>query len=291
MRTPLLVGTAALIGSCLVCAGAGAAMWMVRRASPPSAWVGGARVRASLSCPEARAATDAAILDRRAIAHGIGHEVRVLDERHLEVTLDQVSGPDVLRALLDPSRLELTEVLDGAVQVDALSLPPGVTPSSTPTGAMGWHASEPGPLEAIRSGAPPGAGFGISCNEHGGARDCEAMYLRQPAAMGNADVESAAADVDETTGQPRVLLRFTPEGSARFALLTRGLVQRRLAIVVDGVVLSAPVVIEEISGGAAQITMGGGAPPEALFADARALAVALDVGEPLGCAWQLETLE
>lgn len=84
---------------------------------------------------------------------------------------------------------------------------------------------------------------------------------------------------------------FTADGGRRFALLTRGLVRRRLAIVLDERVLSAPLVQEEIDGGRAVITMGGVGTSEEQLAEARALAVALDVGAPLGCDWTLESID
>jgi preprotein translocase subunit SecD len=109
--------------------------------------------------------------------------------------------------------------------------------------------------------------------------------------MGNAHVESASVSIDEMSGSPRVDLVFTADGGQRFAELTRGLVQRRLAIVLDGRVLSAPVVMEEIDGGRAMVTMGGGGSAGTQLAEARALAVALDVGEPLACDWTLESID
>jgi preprotein translocase subunit SecD len=55
---------------------------------------------------------------------------------------------------------------------------------------------------------------------------------------------------------------------------TRDWVQRRLAILVDGRVDSAPVVKSEIGGGRLTITMGAGE-PEKQLADARRLAASL----------------
>ncbi len=292
MRAAPVIAIASVLGACLVFAMAGAAFFVLRRPpAPPPAWAGSARVHAFLSCPTRDAEADAAILEQRAQALGITGSIRAIDPQHLEVVLEGVRGADVLRSFLQPSRLELTEVLDGAVHVDPLSLPPGVRPGATPTGDMGFHADSSEPLEAFRSGAPAGASFGIACTEWPGApRDCEAMYLRSPAAMGNAEVESADAVLDAEDGRPCVTLRFTAAGAQRFALLTRSLVRRRLAIVIDGRIESAPVVFEEITGGVARITMGGGVGGEESFAEARALAAALDVGAPLACRWSIDSL-
>ncbi|HOW12973.1 MAG TPA: protein translocase subunit SecD [Candidatus Pacearchaeota archaeon] len=59
---------------------------------------------------------------------------------------------------------------------------------------------------------------------------------------------------DQNTQKPMILLHFTDEGSRVFAELTEKNVGKKLAIYVDGNILSAPVVQEKISGGNAQIT-------------------------------------
>jgi hypothetical protein len=48
--------------------------------------------------------------------------------------------------------------------------------------------------------------------------------------------------------------------------------------------------LEEIDGGRAAITMGGDGSPEAQYAQARALATALDAGVPVRCDWALESV-
>ena len=58
----------------------------------------------------------------------------------------------------------------------------------------------------------------------------------------------------QTTYQPLVLLEFNDEGAKIFEDLTEKNVGKELAIYVDGIPLSAPVVQEKISGGKAQIS-------------------------------------
>lgn len=70
---------------------------------------------------------------------------------------------------------------------------------------------------------------------------------------------------------PRVNLQLTPEGARRFEDFTAANVKRRLAILVDGRVVSAPVIFTRIPGGNVSITMGTG-DPEQQLADARRLA-------------------
>jgi len=67
-------------------------------------------------------------------------------------------------------------------------------------------------------------------------------------------LKKATLGFNQTTLEPQVLLEFDSEGSEIFKNLTSKNVGKRLAIYIDNVLISAPVVREEISGGKAQIT-------------------------------------
>ena len=67
-------------------------------------------------------------------------------------------------------------------------------------------------------------------------------------------LKKAEVSFGEQTYQPLVLLEFNDEGAKLFADLTEKNVGKELAIYVDGIPLSAPVVQEKISGGKAQIS-------------------------------------
>ena len=64
----------------------------------------------------------------------------------------------------------------------------------------------------------------------------------------------ASAAVTSTIQGPVVEITFTAAGAKRFALITGASINKRLAIVFDGKLLSAPTILSEISGGRAQIT-------------------------------------
>lgn len=69
-------------------------------------------------------------------------------------------------------------------------------------------------------------------------------------------LRDARTGVDEVTGQPMVMILFDDAGARKFALLTQANIGKPLAIVLDGKVLSAPVINEPILGGSAQISGG-----------------------------------
>ena len=64
----------------------------------------------------------------------------------------------------------------------------------------------------------------------------------------------ARINIDERFNEPYVSIRFNPAGAKIFEDITGQNVKKRLAIILDGNVYSAPVIQERISGGNAQIT-------------------------------------
>jgi preprotein translocase subunit SecD len=75
-------------------------------------------------------------------------------------------------------------------------------------------------------------------------------------------IASASMVYDPTTAQPFVLIEFTRTGAVALADLTARITGKKLAMLLDGVVKSAPVINATIHGGRASIAMGGGDPVE-----------------------------
>ena len=72
--------------------------------------------------------------------------------------------------------------------------------------------------------------------------------------MGGEAIDDADVRIDQRFNEPYVSLQFDKEGGKRFLELTEKYIKRRLAIVLDGKVHSAPVIQERIPGGQAQIS-------------------------------------
>ncbi len=75
-----------------------------------------------------------------------------------------------------------------------------------------------------------------------------------PTSLTGKYLEKAELGFDQTTYQAMVLLEFDDEGKEIFKELTAENIGEPLAIYIDGILISAPVVQAEISGGKAQIT-------------------------------------
>jgi preprotein translocase subunit SecD len=95
----------------------------------------------------------------------------------------------------------------------------------------------------------------VTCDRDGSAR-----YVLGPAEVLGTQVKNASAAIDqEGSGGWFVSLDFNKEGSGKFSAVTQRVVslaapQNQVAIVLDGLVVSAPRIISAITGGSAQIT-------------------------------------
>lgn len=67
-------------------------------------------------------------------------------------------------------------------------------------------------------------------------------------------VTDAMEDLDPQTGRPMVRMEMNAEGAERWADITGRNIKKRVAIVLDGLVYSAPTVQNKIAGGSSQIT-------------------------------------
>ena len=78
--------------------------------------------------------------------------------------------------------------------------------------------------------------------------------------------------------QPVVSLRFTTIGGKRFEEVTGANIRKRMAIVLDDIVESAPVINGKIGGGSAMITLGGGRDYDTKIKEAQELSMVLKSG-------------
>ena len=84
--------------------------------------------------------------------------------------------------------------------------------------------------------------------------------LRGPAVITATDIASVAGQPD-AEGGPRVTIQLTAPGAERLRVATRDHVKQRMAIIFEGLVTSAPIIMSEIAGGKVQILLGEGDGP------------------------------
>ena len=104
-----------------------------------------------------------------------------------------------------------------------------------------------------------------------------AYVLKKAPELSGAVVTEAKQDIYQgmdpgMAGRPIVTLKMTPDGSKRWAVVTGANVNKRIAVVLDNKVQSAPNIVEKISGGNTQITGMDN------LEEAKSLAIALRAG-------------
>jgi preprotein translocase subunit SecD len=98
--------------------------------------------------------------------------------------------------------------------------------------------------------------YAIACDRNGLEK-----FLLAPVAVPGSDIDTASANLSQNSAGWQVDLKFNSDGAKTFGEITTQMAQQpsdspgnRFAIVLDGVVVSAPGVNEAILGGSAQIT-------------------------------------
>ncbi len=103
-------------------------------------------------------------------------------------------------------------------------------------------------------------------------------YVYSNSEVTGEDVDDAFTSFDPQEGnRPVVSIQFNSAGATKFGEMTGRNVKRRMAIVLDDVANSAPVIQTRIDGGRAQITLGSG-DYQKIFDEANDLVVVLRAG-------------
>jgi preprotein translocase subunit SecD len=110
--------------------------------------------------------------------------------------------------------------------------------------------------DALRGNIPDGdmIAYGSRIDRSTGQKGSMPYLLKSKSLLTGASLETAKVQISDRYGEPNVSIKFNSQGATDFERITGENVRRRLAIVLDGVVHSAPVIQERISGGQAQIT-------------------------------------
>ena len=89
---------------------------------------------------------------------------------------------------------------------------------------------------------------------------------------------TSSQDLDIGANWPVVLLTFDRRGAKQFDKVTQKFVKKRMAIMLDDVVESDPVLQERISGGTARITLGSSGSRTQTLLEARTIVTVLNNG-------------
>lgn len=110
------------------------------------------------------------------------------------------------------------------------------------------------------------------------ARKYATWLLERRTALTGETLVDAYPQLDQNQNNYFVSMQFDRRGAVLFERLTRQNVKRKMAIVLDQFVDSAPIIREPIAGGRASIELGGYKTQDEILADAQALSVVLKAG-------------
>ncbi len=108
--------------------------------------------------------------------------------------------------------------------------------------------------EALRGNIPPGDQILYQIKGKPGSQRRIPFLLKKRAALTGEYLTDARVQIDSQYNEPYVSISFDSRGARLFAQITGANIKKRLAIVLDGIVNSAPVIQDKITGGRAQIT-------------------------------------
>ncbi|MEW6333341.1 MAG: protein translocase subunit SecD [Thermodesulfobacteriota bacterium] len=110
--------------------------------------------------------------------------------------------------------------------------------------------------EALKGNIPEGSivAYETRTDRTSGRRSQTPILLKSRSLLTGDALESAKVQIGDRFGEPHVSIKFNSQGAKDFDRITGENVKKRLAIILDGMVHSAPVIQERISGGQAQIT-------------------------------------
>lgn len=250
----------------------------IKRALEPGPLEGEARFEITLGAVDRFSDGEAEAMIAR--LNQLGAEARLVSADAQRITIRVEAARDIPSVLdaLRPRALTLQLVDD----LPSVPLSPGLVRAS-------FGEAIEGPCETLRVFAPSSACHAaletLDTDELGGQPERCSLYCLEPtAAITGADVTEARAALDPYSNAPIVRLTLTPDAATRLERLTSANTGRQLAIVLDGRVLSAPVIQSAIPGGEIQITLGYAASLE----QASTLASALGGGSRLTGEWVLE---
>ena len=108
--------------------------------------------------------------------------------------------------------------------------------------------------EALKGNIPAGDEILYQDKNTGGPQDKVPYLLKKRAVLTGEYLTDARVQIDSQYNEPYVSISFDSRGARIFEQVTGANIKKRLAIVLDNVVNSAPVIQDKISGGRAQIT-------------------------------------
>jgi preprotein translocase subunit SecD len=165
-------------------------------------------------------------------------------ENEIVVQLPGVKDPRRAIELVGKTALLEFKIVDDEAPV-AAQLPQAVAPGDEEKVLQQFADKIPPDDEVL---------FEKKVNKETGVVSKMPILLKKQAALTGNLLSEAKVSLDNRFGEPYVSISFNSEGAKLFEEVTGAHVKKRLAIILDNTIYSAPVIQEKIGGGNAQIT-------------------------------------
>jgi preprotein translocase subunit SecD len=119
--------------------------------------------------------------------------------------------------------------------------------------AVAAQPKAPAPFQVQLVADEPGENTEPLTNNAGGA-DAETLHVQKTPLLDHTAIHAVTVNKNAVSGEPEIDVEFSDVGKELFAAVTKENLNKRLAIVLNGQVYSAPVIRSEITEGKAQIT-------------------------------------
>jgi preprotein translocase subunit SecD len=190
--------------------------------------------------------------------------LKINDKRAAEIKkLAVEQSLETIRNRVDQFGITEPEIIPQGVDRIIVQLP-GIKDTARAKSLIGRTAllefklvdEEHGLEEALKGNIPEGSiiAYESRTDRTSGRRSQNPILLKGKSLMTGDALESAKVQIGDRFGEPHVSIKFNAQGAKDFDRITGDNVKKRLAIILDGMVHSAPVIQERISGGQAQIT-------------------------------------
>ncbi|MBI5846864.1 MAG: protein translocase subunit SecD [Nitrospirae bacterium] len=165
-------------------------------------------------------------------------------QNEIVVQLPGVKDPQRARDLIGRTALLEFKIVNDESPI-ASQLPSSITPGDEEKILSQFADKVPADSQIL---------FEKKLNKETGAVTKFPILVKKEALLTGALLSEAKVTLDTQFSTPHVSISFNPEGAKRFEEVTGENVKKRLAIILDNTVYSAPVIQEKIGGGSAQIT-------------------------------------
>ncbi|MBI5493387.1 MAG: protein translocase subunit SecD [Deltaproteobacteria bacterium] len=202
------------------------------------------------------------------------------------VQLPGYGNPDEAKRIIGKTaQLEFSMVVDETRWMDSVTLPAGITLQKASYGsppADDWHLlgeDKDAILAAVKGHVPETQVVRFAEVPSDGKTLYRTYIVNKRADLtGDYITDARVAQGSPEKPQPYVALDFNPPGATLFEELTGKNVGKRMAIVLEEKVDSAPVIQQKIGGGHCSITLGGMKSAEEILKDAKELTLVLKAG-------------